>query len=223
MALNQAAHERVSAAIRAAEAHTSGEIFCVFTEAADEHRVVPLAYAALFALVLPPLLVWFGLAEPGWMRWGTWTAEDGAAPWHFAALDAALSAVLFAATYLIVSIPALRYRLAPPSLRRAAVDRAAMESFLSHGIHVTDERTGVLIFLSRADRQAEIVADEGIYARVDAEIWGDAVEAMLAEARSGRIDEAFVQAVERVGAVLAAHFPPRADNPNELPDRLIEI
>ncbi|MEM8825804.1 MAG: TPM domain-containing protein [Pseudomonadota bacterium] len=222
MALTPADHERVSAAISAAEERTSGEIFCVFTEAADAHDVVPLAYAGLVALIVPPILLWFGLLDPTWFHFG-WSTGTEADIRDVVTAHSAAAALLFASTWLIVRIPAVRYRLAPASLRQTAVHRAAMDSFLSHGIHLTDARTGILIFLSRREHQAEIVADEGIYARVDESVWVDALAALRREAAAGDIAAGFCAAIELCGHVLAEHFPPGATNPNELPDRLIEV
>ncbi|MHB9880475.1 TPM domain-containing protein [Pacificimonas sp. ICDLI1SI03] len=222
MALSHEDHVRVSQAIGAAEQMTSGEIFCVFTEGADDHVVVPLGLAALSALLLPPLLLWFGVLDPAWVDLG-WSAGGAAGVRETVTLMVAASAILFALTWLIVSLGKIRYRLAPASLREFAVHRAAMEAFLSHGIHLTEGRTGVLIFLSRLDRHAEIIADEGIYTKVDETIWGDTVSAILSHARSGDIAGGFVAAVENAGNVMAEHFPPGAEKPNELPDRLIEV
>jgi len=46
---------------------------------------------------------------------------------------------------------------------------------------------------------------------------------MIAEMKGGRPGEGMVQAVGKIGAVLARCLPPKTENPNELPDRLIEI
>jgi putative membrane protein len=46
---------------------------------------------------------------------------------------------------------------------------------------------------------------------------------MLGHIRAGRLAEGLVAAVEKVGAVLAEHFPRAEDDTNELPDRLIEV
>jgi len=46
----------------------------------------------------------------------------------------------------------------------------AMHQFLAQGIHLTERRTGVLIFASVAERYAEIVADNGINAKVQPEV-----------------------------------------------------
>jgi putative membrane protein len=49
--------------------------------------------------------------------------------------------------------------------------------------------------------------------------WQDAVDALTAHMRDGRITEGLIAAVERCGAVLATRAPPDG-SPNELPDRL---
>jgi putative membrane protein len=46
---------------------------------------------------------------------------------------------------------------------------------------------------------------------------------MLAEIRQGRLADGLIAAIERVGAVLAEHFPHQENDVNELPDRLIEV
>jgi putative membrane protein len=224
MRLSGADHKRVSDAIASAERSTSGEIFCVIADATDDYRAVAFAWAALAALVLPPLLLWSGIIGPQLLSAG-WhvSASTMAGTRAVVALYATLSALLFIAAFLIVRIPPITRRLTPMSLKRQAVHRRAMESFLSHGIHVTDDRTGVLIFLSMGDRVAEIIADEAIHAKVDPDAWGAAISTLLEEVRRGKIADGFVRAVADCGLLLAAHFPPRDRNPNELPDKLIEL
>src|SRR5205085_645729 len=46
---------------------------------------------------------------------------------------------------------------------------------------------------------------------------------LIAEVREGRPADGIVAAIERVGAVLAEHFPRSADDMNEIPDKLIEL
>jgi putative membrane protein len=49
---------RVSAAIRKAESHTAGEIFCVIAQHSSDYRLVPLAWAASIALLVPLPLIY---------------------------------------------------------------------------------------------------------------------------------------------------------------------
>ena len=98
-----------------------------------------------------------------------------------------------------------------------------MGQFLAHGLHVTRERTGVLIFAALADHQVEVVADEGIHSKVDQAIWADAVEALARGMKNDDPAAGFEAAIGLCGAVLAEHFSPRTENPNEIEDRLVLI
>ena len=81
----------------------------------------------------------------------------------------------------------------------------------------------MLLYLSMREHRAEIVADEAIATKVDAEVWGQAMADMLAEIRKGHVGEGLAAGVRDVGAVLAEHFPRSEDDVNELPDRLILV
>jgi putative membrane protein len=84
-------------------------------------------------------------------------------------------------------------------------------------------RTGILLYVSLREHRADIVADEAIAAKVAPEIWGDAMAALIDLVRKGQPGEGMAEAVRQMGLVLADHFPRGSENPNELPDRLIEL
>jgi putative membrane protein len=73
------------------------------------------------------------------------------------------------------------------------------------------------------ERRAEIVGDEAITRVTTPETWGEAMAALLVEVKEGRPGEGIVAAVERVGDVLAEHFPKSSADTNEIPDKLIEL
>src|SRR3546814_8400571 len=83
-------------------------------------------------------------------------------------------------------------------------------------------RTAVLIYVSLAEHQVEIVADRAIHSRVEPEEWGRIAAGLVDALKDGRPGDGLVAAVEQSGELLARHFPPDVRNPNELPDRLIE-
>ena len=84
-------------------------------------------------------------------------------------------------------------------------------------------KTGVLIYLSMGEHMAEIVVDAAVAKAVEPEAWGAAMAALIDEVRAGRPGAGMAAAVKAVGAVLAQHFPKDHEDPNELPDRLIEL
>jgi putative membrane protein len=73
-----------------------------------------------------------------------------------------------------------------------------------------------------AERYARIIADDGIAQKVQASEWQAAVDALVGHMRGGHIAKGFSAAIERCGAVLAAHAPPDGSS-NELPDRLYVV
>ena len=124
---------------------------------------------------------------------------------------------------LALSLPAIRFRIVPRRAKHERAHAVAMRQFFAQGLHQTENRTGVLIFASVAERYAEIVADAGINAKVTPEVWDKAVAALIAGMRQRRPGDGFVAAIEQCGAVLAEHFPPGALNRDELPNKLVEI
>ena len=195
--------ERVAQAIGAAEEKTAGEIFCVIAHHSSDYRLVPLTWAAAIALVLPAPLIYFTL----WPAWAIYIAQM----------------LTFVVSAIALSWPPIRFHLVPQRALHDRAHKAAMRQFFAQGLHLTEKRTGVLIFASAAERYAEIVADSGINAKVTPEVWDSAIDALISGIRSGRPTDGFIAAVEQCGAVLAQHFPPGTLKRNELPNRLVEI
>ena len=200
MPISQADHSRIAAAIHSAEAGTSGEIVCVLARASGGHGEIPAVWAAVLSLALPWALV----------AWTQWTVL------HI--LLAQL--VCFAALWGLFSLPAVSQRLMPRAMQRAAAHRAAMEQFMVRGVSRTSQRTGILIFVSLAERYARIVADDGIAAKIPPERWQAIVDGLIGEARQDRIAEGFIAAISACGEALKTHFPAGANDANQLPDRL---
>jgi putative membrane protein len=58
---------------------------------------------------------------------------------------------------------------------------------------------------------------------VDQKVWVDAVDALTNGMKRGAPAEGFTAAIRLCGEVLAEHFPPSNDNPDELPNVLVEL
>jgi putative membrane protein len=121
----------------------------------------------------------------------------------------------------MLSVPAVRYRIVPRRTMHGRCHAEAMRQFLAQGLHLTEKRTGVLIFASVAEHYAEIVADAGINSKVEPGAWQAAIAAMIAAIRDGRPADGFIAAIEQCGAKLAQHFPPGAIKRDELPNKLV--
>jgi putative membrane protein len=203
MSISAQDRERIAIAIRAAEARTSGEIVCVLAQTSSDATALPILLAAVVALALPWLLV-----------------ASTAMPVNRILL---LQIIVFVALAVTLCLPRMRIALVPHAVRRAVAHRVAMEQFAMRGIAHKKERTGILIFVSLAERYARIVADEGIASRVPQAEWQGAVDAMVAHMSSGRIADGFIAAIDACGTVLAKNFPRSETSRDELPDRIYVI
>jgi len=110
------------------------------------------------------------------------------------------------------------------SLLQGITPRArAIKVFSDLGVWDTAENTGVLVYLQLVDHEFEIVADRGINARVRQDEWEAICQRMEAAFREGRFEEGAISGLREVTALLARHFPVRADNPDELPNRPVML
>jgi uncharacterized membrane protein len=108
---------------------------------------------------------------------------------------------------------------------RAGVDarRRAHEIFSLLGVWNTHENNGVLIYLLLAEHDIEIVADRGFDGNVSEAEWLEVCRVMESELGAGRFEAGALAGIERVSGLIARHFPPRADDRNELPDAPVII
>lgn len=222
MRLTEEEHERVSAAVAAAERGTSGELVLVVAPHSDRYHDVALHYAVSAMLVVAGLAALF----PAVLAWAATPLHRG---WGDALGGAELTVLMLAeaAAFLIVRLvlshPPLRLALTPPATKGRRVRRRALALFRSAVERRTVGATGVLLYLSLAEHRAELIADTGIHHATQPEQWGEAMVALIDQVRAGRLADGMVEAVAQIGAILAAHHPPAPDDRNELPDRLIEL
>lgn len=209
LTLTPADHAMVSEAIRSAEAQTTGEIFAVFARASDSYLGLSIAAALGFSLaagLLSALLLTAGgIAVPA------------------LALETAQALGALALVAVLVAMPAARLLLVPRSVQLRHARRMALAQFLAHNVHATAERTGILLFVSEAEHHAEVVADSGIAARVPQDAWDAIVDRLTEAAAADRLADGFSTAARQAGQLLAAHFPGRPNDRNELPDRIVEL
>jgi putative membrane protein len=133
------------------------------------------------------------------------------------------AALKFTIALLIFKWMPLRLLLTPASTKHRRVRRRAIAIFQAAAAGRTTGKNGILVYLSLAERRAEIIADEAILKVTDEHAWGEAMTILLKDVREGRIGDGIAAAIEHVGAVLSEHFPRSADDRNEIPDKLIEL
>jgi uncharacterized membrane protein len=119
---------------------------------------------------------------------------------------------------------AVENALAPMWVWRGLTARQrATQVFSDLRVWDTEENSGVLIYLLLADKEVHIVADRGIAGRVTQTEWDEIAHAMQKAFRRGDFRNGSLEGIERITRILAAHFPPDADNPNELSNKPVII
>lgn len=99
--------------------------------------------------------------------------------------------------------------------------RRAETEFYKAGLHRTKDGTGVLIFVSVAERRAVVLADQGIAQHLPADTWSNVVTVITGSVKDGGLGQGFVEAISLCGALLAQHFPVKDHDRNELHDALV--
>ncbi|HEX8365451.1 MAG TPA: hypothetical protein VF603_09235 [Allosphingosinicella sp.] len=216
-------HRLVTEAVARAERLSDGEIVTIVAERSDAYHDVAMHWAVLAMLLVPAAFAAVPQSfvdDIGAMLLG-WNAEL-TRPLLMLFLVVKLAIVFLVVRLLFVWRP-LRMALTPGGTKNRRVGRRALELFRVAAEKKTNGRTGVLLYLSLLERRAEIVADEAIHSKVEPEVWGEAMVALIDEVKAGRPGQGMARAVELMGEVLARVLPKTLADPNELPDRLIEL
>jgi putative membrane protein len=193
--------KRIAHAIATAERATAGEIVAVVAESSGSYLASSFLWASVAALAVPlPLIHW------------TW--------WPIQTIYIVQIAV-FVILALLFTYQPLRLALTPRTLKHRLAHQRALEQFFAQNLHTTPGRTGVLIFVSVAERYVEIVADAEINRHVPVETWASIVNELTGHISEGDASKGFIHAIEAAGKLLAAHFPPGTHHRDMLPNHLI--
>lgn len=118
-------------------------------------------------------------------------------------------------------LPLLTRLFAAGARMEAQVRRAAERAFYARGLHRTREQTGILFFLSLLEHRVWVLADAGIYRKINQDTLNGFATEIASGMRRNQGTEALCRQIEAAGALLAAHFPAPNDDVNELPDEVI--
>lgn len=219
MRIDDTQRTAIGEAVRAAESRTDGEIMVVTAANSDAYHDVALHWAIVAMLLALAMLATFPDFYLGLLgRWQhDWT------PREIFTIAMFVAAVKFLGVRLILAWRPLRLALTPRATKARRVRRRAIQLFRAGIERRTATRTGVLLYISEDEHRAEIVADAAIHARVPNERWGEAMAQLVAALRDNRPADGIVAAIGAIGAILAETFPRTGTDPDELPDRLIEI
>lgn len=196
-------NERIAATIAAVETKTAGEIAVMVVNSSDpypEGIVLGAIFGGgLVALALTDLFFHDSL-------------------WLYIP-----AAVIFAmmAGAILPHFPLWHRFFIPATQINHRVEIRAALAFYEKGLHKTRDASGVLFFISLFERKVWVIADQGIYQKIDQAELQTYTGKIVAGIKSGQQTEAICTEISRFGQVLALHFPRRPDDTNELPNEVL--
>ncbi|WP_251977204.1 TPM domain-containing protein [Salinicola avicenniae] len=207
--LNDNERRQVGEAITRIERETDAEVVTVLARQADNYAYIPLLWAGVIALVAPGALAVIASWLPGGAAPGVW--------WLLA-----LQWLTFIVLGVLFRLPAVMTRLIPRSVRFWRASNLARRQFLEQNLHHTEAGTGMLIFVSEAERYVEILVDRGISQQLSDAHWQRIVADFTQRVRAGETLPGFLDCIDACGELLKTHVPATHDR-NELPNRLVVL
>ncbi len=201
--LSEQDNKSIEAAIKKAEAATSGEIVFAVAEASAHYHHATIQGALVGMAVVTAVLLMLPFSHtPTTLLWTEF--------------------ISFAVFY--TALPYLPWRRWVISKHEmdARVHEAALMQFYSSGLYRTRESNGIEIFLSLFERRVVVIGVRGIHAKMGDQHWDNVRDLIISAIKEGKACEGICAAIDSCGKALAEHFPHRADDVNELPDRVID-
>lgn len=199
--LSEEERSRLASLIAEVERSTAGEIVLVLARRSAAYGSFRLAWAALLALGASAVVHVCFPEMPG-------------------SFLLAMQGPLGLLFWWGLGWPGLLRRITPRREQQLAVSDRVKQLFLERGVTETRDRSGVLIFLSELEHRVEILGDRGIHEHLGAEAWQKMVGDLVGAIGGGNAAQGLSAIIERIGRELAAKFPPRPDDTNELPDEV---
>ena len=195
--------KKIEEAVHAVECCTIGEVAVMVVDSSDEYREAAVLGGILFAAVAA-----FSITE----------IVFGSSLTFFIPLSVFLS---FPFIKLFSILPALKIAFIGRRRREETVRDRAVRAFFEKGLYKTKANTGVLFFLSLLERKVWVLADKGIYEKINQETLDRFALTVSQGVKEGRTCDALCSAIDAAGKVLSQHFPIEPGDTNELPDTVI--
>ncbi|MBI5638919.1 MAG: TPM domain-containing protein [Nitrospirae bacterium] len=194
---------KIEKTVHAVECCTIGEVAVMIVDSSDEYRE-----ATMLGGIFLSALAAFALAE----------MLFDASITFFIPLCILL---FFPFKMLFTLIPKLKISFIGRIRKEEAVRQRAVRAFFEKGLYKTKANTGVLFFLSLLERKVWVLADKGIYEKIDQETLNGFAQTVSQGVKDNRAGEALCTAIKGAGDLLAKHFPIVHGDTDELSNKIM--
>jgi putative membrane protein len=195
--------ERLKAITQEVESRTIGEIVVMVVDRSDHYIDAEVLGGALLGSLLSLILTLLFFHSSIWSY----------VPLSFL--------FFFPCRFLFQKVDGLKKLFIGVRRKEEAVRLRAERAFFERGLYKTKRNTGVLFFLSLLERKVRILADKGIYEKMEQETLNRFANEVSRGIRDGRACDALSKAIQEIGVVLSRDFPITSDDTDELPDEVM--
>jgi putative membrane protein len=195
--------ERLKAITQEVESRTIGEIVVMVVDRSDHYIDAEVLGGALLGSLLSLILTLLFFHSSIWSY----------VPLSFL--------FFFPCRFLFQKVDGLKKLFIGVRRKEEAVRLRAERAFFERGLYKTKRNTGVLFFLSLLERKVWILADKGIYEKMEQETLNRFANEVSRGIREGRACDALSKAIQEIGVVLSRDFPITSDDTDELPDEVM--
>lgn len=200
---SEADKERIEQAVKHVETGTIGEVAVMVVDQSSHYREADVLGGFFLASLL---------------SFAVTAAAFESLLWAYVVLSFVL---FFPCRELFKRVPALKVSLTGRNRREAAVRDRALKAFYERGLYRTRENTGILFFISLLEKKVWVLADKGIHGKIPQSAWNRLAGMVSSGVREGRACDALAEAIAEAGDLLAAHYPTRFGDIDELSNSII--
>lgn len=200
---SDAEKEKISEAIAAVETKTAGELAVMVVDKSDSY---------------PEAGILAGISIGGFLALLITDQLFADSLWYFVPLYAVIGLLIGWGARIFPGL--LRYFI-PGSRLENQVREEAIMAFYEKGLYKTRDKTGVLFFISLFEHRVWILADKGIYTKINQETLQEYAGDIARGIKEKNAVEALIRQIKRVGEIVAEHFPIQPDDVNELSNKVI--
>ena len=200
--------QQIEEAVVSLEKESCGEVVPFFARKSDDYSEVSWYLATLLGIA--------GLAVIALLSY-TWILP----PLSFIEAFATVVLLMVVGYFLPILFPILKRLTVSEERALEMVSLRAKEAFLNEKVYQTEERVGILIYISRLEHIVLVLGDEGINAKVNEEDWVKVVSLITDGLRNKQIGEGLVNGINHCKDLLLQNGFVRKDtDTNELSDEL---
>ncbi|MEQ9423047.1 MAG: hypothetical protein RJQ09_01420 [Cyclobacteriaceae bacterium] len=200
---------KISAAVKDLEGATSGELVPYFVPKSDQYEEASWYLAAMMAAVTSAFV-----AIMAYMWW---------IPFRLTPLELSIAIFVLMVIGFVVPIilPVSKRLLINKEKMLMRVSRRAEEVFLEEEVFNTEDRIGILIFISELEHMVVVLGDKGINEKLKPSDWEHVVEAVTQGIKNKQLTDGLVKAISLCKQLLLDNgFNNIPKDKNELSDDL---